>query len=511
MSWSEGYVTGIGYTYGYYSELDPRRAQYALAAAGFAPPPLAAACELGFGQGLSLVMHAAAQPATEFWGTDFNPSQAAFARGLASTFGADGRIFDQAFEEFCARDDLPDFDWIGLHGIWSWISAANKQRIVDFARRKLRIGGVFYVSYNTLPGWSSMASVRHLPFRHSARLAAPRASAAARADEAINFVAQLLETNTKFQAANPIVAQRFEQMKGMDRAYIAHEYLNRDWTPMYYSDMEDWLEPGKLSYGVSANLMDAIDVVNFTADQQKLMASIGDPSFRETMRDMITNQQFRRDYWVRGGRRLNPLEHVELMRSMRFVLRKARASVELKITGLLGEATLHTEVYEPILDLMADYKVRTFHEIEQAMVAKGLNYTQIGSAINTLMAQGSFALAHEEGDVGKAKKRTDALNTAIMRRARGSNDVNYLASPVIGEGVTVNRIGQLALLALKDGRKTAKDVANHVWGVLNAQGQKLVKDGKALETAEENLAELQEQIEVFQRDNLPILKALQIA
>ncbi|MFZ4602716.1 MAG: hypothetical protein ACOYM8_09680, partial [Caulobacterales bacterium] len=116
-----------------------------------------------------------------------------------------------------------------------------------------------------------------------------------------------------------------------------------------------------------------------------------------------------------------------------------------------------------------------------------------------------------EGDVGKAKKRTDALNAAIMRRARGSNDVNYLASPVIGEGVTVNRIGQLALLALKDGRKTAKDVSAHVWGVLNAQGQKLVKDGKAIEAAEENLTELNAQIEVFQRDNLPILKALQIA
>lgn len=510
MSWSEGYVTGINYTYGYYQELDPRRAHFALAAAGFAPPPISAACELGFGQGLSLVLHGAAQPGAEFWGNDFNPNQALFAKNLAATYGGDARISDESFEDFCARADLPDYDWIGLHGIWSWISDANRARIVDFARRKLKVGGVFYVSYNTLPGWSSMASVRHLLVRHGARLVGAGAPVAARADAAIEFVNQLLETNPKVAQANPLIAQRFEQMKGMDRSYIAHEYLNRDWAPMYFADMEAWLEPAKLSFGVSAHPMDAIDVVNLTGDQQKLLLAIADPSLRETVRDMITNQQFRRDYWIRGGRRLSPLEHVELMRAQRVVLRRPRAGVEMKITGLLGEATLHAEVYDPVLDLLSDLKVRSIHEIEQALAPKGLNYVQVVSAVTTLIAQGTLAPAVEEGEVGKAKKRTDALNAAIMRRSRAANDVNYLASPVIGCGLPVNRIGQLAMLAMKDGRKTPRDIAHHVWAVLDGQGQKLVKDGVALETAEDNLTELMTQIETFTKDNLPVLKALQI-
>jgi SAM-dependent methyltransferase len=511
MSWSEGYVTGINYTFGYYQELDPRRAQYALAAAGFAPPPFATACELGFGQGLSLVMHGAAQPGAEFWGNDFNPSQALFAKGLAATYGGDARISDEAFEEFCARTDLPDFDWIGLHGIWSWISDANRARIVDFARRKLKVGGVFYVSYNTLPGWSSMASVRHVLVRHGARLAAAGAPVPARADEAIAFVANMLESNPKVAQTNPIIAQRFEQMKGMDRSYIAHEYLNRDWAPMYFADIENWLEPAKLSFAVSANPMDQIDVVNLTTDQQKLLLGIADPSFRETIRDMLTNQQFRRDYWIRGGRRLSALEQVELLRTQRFVLRRPRAGFDMKINGLLGEATLHAEVYDPVLDLIGDLKVRSLHEIEQALAPKGLGYIQILSAANTLIAQGSLAVAADESEVGKAKKRTDALNAAIMRRTRSANDINYLASPVIGSGVPVNRIGQIALLAMKDGRKTPRDIAQYIWGMLDSQGQKLVKDGKVLETTEDNLAELLTQIETFTKDNLPVLKALQVA
>jgi hypothetical protein len=47
--------------------------------------------------------------------------------------------------------------------------------------------------------------------------------------------------------------------------------------------------------------------------------------------------------------------------------------------------------------------------------------------------------------------------------------------------------------------------------MLDSQGQKLVKDGKVLETTEDNLAELLTQIETFTKDNLPVLKALQVA
>ena len=74
--------------------------------------------------------------------------------------GAAAKLFDQAFAEFCARPDLPDFDFIGLHGIWSWISDENRAVIVDFIRRKLKVGGVLYISYNTQPGWAAIVLVK---------------------------------------------------------------------------------------------------------------------------------------------------------------------------------------------------------------------------------------------------------------------------------------------------------------------------------------------------------------
>ena len=129
----------------------PLRVKLAFANAGLVCPDFGTACELGFGQGLSANVHAAAS-VTQWHGTDFNPSQAGFAQELARATGAGSRFYDEAFAEFCARPDLPDFDYIGLHGIWSWISDDNRAVIVDFIRRKLKVGGVLYISYNTLTG-----------------------------------------------------------------------------------------------------------------------------------------------------------------------------------------------------------------------------------------------------------------------------------------------------------------------------------------------------------------------
>ncbi len=59
MTWTSGYVADIGYTYGYYTELNPLRVKLPFLNAGLVPPDVTCACELGFGQGLSTNMHAA--------------------------------------------------------------------------------------------------------------------------------------------------------------------------------------------------------------------------------------------------------------------------------------------------------------------------------------------------------------------------------------------------------------------------------------------------------------------
>ena len=98
-----------------------------------------------------------------------------------------------------------------------------------------------------------------------------------------------------------------------------------------------------------------------------------------------------------------------------------------------------------------------------------------------------------------------------MHKSRASNDLAYLASPVTGGGVQVNRFQQLFLLARHQGRKMPEEWARFVWEHLQALGQRLTKEGKVLEAADENLAELTAQAQAFAEKQLPILKALQTA
>ena len=80
--WTSGYVSELGYTYGYYSELGTSQIAFLFALQGLHAPNVKTALELGYGQGVSINIHAASND-VEWWGTDFNPSQAAFAMNLS--------------------------------------------------------------------------------------------------------------------------------------------------------------------------------------------------------------------------------------------------------------------------------------------------------------------------------------------------------------------------------------------------------------------------------------------
>jgi len=507
--WTAGYVADIGYTYGYYTELNPLRVQLAFLQQGLVAPQVGTACELGFGQGLSANLHAAGS-VVRWHGTDFNPSQAGFARELAAASGSGAQLFDEAFADFCARPDRPDFDYIGLHGIWSWISDENRGLIVDFVRRRLKVGGVLYISYNTLPGWAAFAPMRHLMTEHAEVLGAEGRGIVSRIDGAMEFADKLLATNPVFSRANPLVGDRLKKMQEHNRHYLAHEYFNRDWHPMHFATMAEWLEPAKVQYACSANCLDAIDALNLTPEQQAFLNDIPDPMFRQTTRDFMVNQQFRKDYWVRGARRMTALEQAEALRAVRLMLVSHRPDVALKVTGAVGEASLNEGVYTPILDLLADHRPRTLGQIEAALAGAGVSFAQLLQAVMVLAGAGHLLPVQPDEAAAAAEANSARANAWLMARARGSSEISYLASPVTGGGVAVGRFQQLFLLALQQGKKKPAEWAQSVWEVLSRQGQRLVKDGATLENPEDNLAELKRQAAEFDARQLPVLRALKV-
>ena len=145
---------------------------------------------------------------------------------------------------------------------------------------------------------------------------------------------------------------------------------------------------------------------------------------------------------------------------------------------------MNETVYNPVLDFLADHKPRTIAQIEQAVAGKGVSLAQVVQALVLLTGAGHISALQEDATINKVRKQVERTNAYLMNKARSSSDIVNLASPVTGGGVTVGRFPQLFLLAMQQNRKNPADWAAFAWQTVSAQGQKLLKEGKALETPE---------------------------
>lgn len=507
-SWTSGYVTEVGYQWSYFSELNPMRAKIALPCNGIACPEIHHACELGFGQGVSLNMHAAGSD-MEWHGNDFNPSHAYVARELAGHSGALAHVTDQSFEEFRRREDLPQFDYIGVHGVWSWVSDENRREIVDFIKAKLKVGGVLYISYNVQPGWAGFIPLRNLMMEYLDRISPRGKGMEARIDETLEFAEKMVESKPLYARNYPAAIKRLSDSKTQNRNYLAHEFFNRDWHPMSFLDMGGWLDEAKLSYACAASLLEQLPSLTTTPEQREFLETIPDQMLRHQVVDFMTNQQFRRDYWVKGVRRLNAAEQMEAFNELSVVLIRHADEASLTMKGPIGEVNLNEEIYKPLLDFLSDNKVRSIGEIVRKLQSDKHTVVNLLQALLILMGDNQIAPAISNPPA-KIRKQCERLNRFIRNRSRDVDEINFQASPVTGGGIAASRIVQLFMLALEGKAATDEELAQFAWQRLSARNQRLVQDGKALETDEENLAELKKRAGEFLNKVRPVFSALGI-
>ncbi|MFL9924537.1 class I SAM-dependent methyltransferase [Herbaspirillum lusitanum] len=518
-NWNDGYVFDIAYTFGYYPGMNPARLPLAFAYQGLQAPQIKTACELGFGQGLSTNLHAAGSD-VQWWGNDFNPAQASFAQELAAASGSGAQMDATAFNEFCSRSDLPDFDFIALHGIWSWVSADNRDIIFDFIQRKLKPGGVLYISYNTQPGWAALMPLRDLLVQHTAQAANDAAGMPTeqRIDAALEFAAALFDTDPVYAQANPHMRDRLKILQQQGRNYLAHEYFNRDWHPESFAQMHQRLSSAGLEFACPAHFADQLDMANLTPAQRQFIQGVADPVMRQSVRDFMVNQQFRRDYWVRGAQRMDGPQRMQALALQAVVLLTDPAQVPLTLQNAASEITLNRQVYEPIMQAMSDHRPHMLAQLADSLAASKLTPVQIVDSVMMLIATGHVApmapaLAQPQTsaeDLQKTWDRTRALNLHLLQKASRDGDVGHLCSPLSGGGVAADRIQQLFLLARHETGEAVESWPPFVWQHISAQGKKLVRDGQRLESEQENLEELLVQARQFAQGRLQILLALEV-
>ncbi|PWC57078.1 methyltransferase regulatory domain-containing protein [Azospirillum sp. TSO22-1] len=494
--WTEGYVHDIAYAHSFYAEMAPAHLGFALLLAGVRPPdpsePFSYA-ELGCGQGLTSNLLAGVHPHARFEAVDFLPAHIADARDLAAKAGNTNTAFlEDSFAEYAERDG-PDLDIVALHGVWTWVSAGNRRILLDILRRRLKPGGVVYVSYNCLPGWAAHTPLRKLLVEHTASGAGPLPD---RIGRALGFAARMARLGEGWFDRVPGALAHLESLDGKSDGYIAHEYLNRDWTPFYHADVARELAAAKLDYGTSATLADHVDDAMVSAEGLALLNEAADPALRETLRDYLTDQRFRRDVFVKGALRLSPAEREQRLRALRVGLAVPRGEVPERVSAPTGRIDLPAAA--PLAEALTGGP-RTLDALLADLKTHGLE-----EVLRTIALLGGAVVPVPEGIDAR---RVARFNAAVLERNRFDPGIRQLASPVLGTGVVVGLLERLFLLAEARGAEPPP----FAWTVLRERGKKLRRDGAELQTDAENVAELARLYEGFVGGQREWLKGVGIA
>lgn len=507
-NWSEGYISDIDYTYGYYAELNPNSVKVPFLMAGLEAPKFTTACELGFGQGMSINAHAAASN-IKWFGTDFNPSQASFAKELSNISGSNAQIFDQSFGEFCEREDLPDFDFIGLHGIWSWVSNENRHIITDFIRRKLKVGGVLYISYNTLPGWAAASPIRHMLTEHDHTHGSRSQGISKRVKASIEFTQDLLKLCQPLVQQVPTIPQRLDDISKQNFNYLAHEYFNREWQPMYFSEMADWLSPTKTSFACSASFLEDYNPSSYTNEQLEFINKLDDPMFAQSVKDYMHNKQFRRDYWVKGARKISTAKSEYIWNQLRFMMIDAAENIKYEVNGMAGTINLREDIYKRIVDLLSDHNIHQVADL-QSKLPVDFQQNWLFESLAILYSQGAIILVQDEDIVEAARQSCRKLNAYVMQQSLVSPELNALVSPLTGSANSYDRFSLIFLHAYTQGKTTREQWVDYAWQALKKNNQLLLKDGNTLKEEKDNIAELNRMVDDFERSTLPLAKRLRL-
>ena len=141
---------------------------------GMKPAPVTACrvLELGCGDGANLIPQAYYLPQSHFVGVDLAEAPIAAGSAMAAELGL-SNISLRAADLRDLGPDEGEFDYIFAHGLYSWIPADVRDRLLAVCRERLAPQGVAFVSYNVYPGRYSRQMIREILLHHTRAIEDP--------------------------------------------------------------------------------------------------------------------------------------------------------------------------------------------------------------------------------------------------------------------------------------------------------------------------------------------------
>ena len=415
----------IPYSRPFFAYLAPAWLDHVALIRGFEPPSRRrgfAWCDLGCGQGVTPCVLAATHPDGAFHGIDLMASHVEHARRLASEVAAPNAIFHQA--DFADELKLPRFQYIVSQGVYAWVGPKVHAAFVRFVDRHLAPGGLVYVGYNAMPGWATEGPLQTLV---RALAGTFRGGSAARFVSAAKIVRAL--TAAKVPAlSTSFGAAKLEREADGAVAYFVHEYMHPGWRPLYVTEVRARMASIGLHPVGSATLMENYDEYVLHAKARRLLATIADADVRELVRDYFIDQTFRRDVFVRRGRRLDDGAARSRLLESTFALTRPAARVKYRERTAAGRLRFDNEAARAVVAGLA----RGPRRLADVAAASTLAEQDVLANALVLCAAGAVR------PVETRRVAVDALNRSILRRLGGPEELRCFALSC-GTALTLDR------------------------------------------------------------------------
>ncbi len=213
---------------------------------GISPPPVQTSriLELGCNDGKNIIATAYSLPEADCWGVDMSAAHIATAQQVADGIGLQNLTL-KPINILQLDEEFGKFDYIIAHGIYSWVSRAEQDKILQICKTLLTINGIAYVSYSTRPGWETRTNIRDMLVHYTAAFDS--------AEHRIEYMQQLLAslyqaTADSHDSYTNLLHQELQAFMNLPQPELFYEYLHASHEPLYFHQFIARVKPHGLDY-----------------------------------------------------------------------------------------------------------------------------------------------------------------------------------------------------------------------------------------------------------------------
>ncbi len=251
-----------------------------------APATKCRVLELGCGDGANILPMAAVLHNSQFLGIDLAQNPIAKATGMAGALAL-GNIRFQQMNVMDVDAGLGEFDYILAHGLYSWVPAAVRDKVMEVCQSLLSENGIAYISYNVYPGCHVRKMMSGMMHYHGQGAHGPQEQVA-KAHELLSF----LESCKPDSLA---LADEVKQYRERRDYSILHDDLAEANNPVYFHEFAAHAEEHGLQFLAEADFYE-MQPYNFPLETRTKLDAFagGDPIRFEQYLDFLKNRRFRK-------------------------------------------------------------------------------------------------------------------------------------------------------------------------------------------------------------------------